>query len=333
MAGSYLVGVDVGGTTVTTQVADADLRPLHELTVATDTSSPDATLHSIAAGIAAALEGAGVSGAPAAIGLGVPGQVDAANGVSRIAVNLHWYDYPVAARLRERFGAPVLLQNDVRVAALGVYRFDNPRGRQDLVYVSIGTGVAAGVILGGQPLLGRNGLAGELGHFIVEPDGPPCNCGARGCLETLVSATAVIRLGRAAGLRAQSGAQTSSPALAAAEQAGTPALQLTAKDVYDAAAAGDPAAQQIVEGVGERLGVALRNVLLAYDVEEIVLGGGVTRAGERYLQPILAQWAQQRATSALARAMLTPDKLRIADPTRNMGAWGAVALAARGVEP
>ena len=312
--GSYLVGVDVGGTTVTTQVVDAQLRPLHELTTATDTHSPDGTLESIAAGVAAALDQAHVGGPPAAIGLGIPGQVDAANGVSRIAVNLHWYDYPVAARLRERFGAPVLLENDVRVAALGVHRFDNPRGRQDLVYVSIGTGVAAGVILGGQPLLGRNGLAGELGHFIVEPDGPLCNCGAAGCLETLVSATAVARLGRAAGL--------GGPGLSAA---------LTAKDVYDMAAAGDPAAQGIVDAVGAKLGVALRNVLLAYDVEEIVLGGGVTRAGERYLRPILAEWARQRETSALARAMLTADKLRLADPTRNMGAWGAVALAARGV--
>jgi glucokinase len=103
--------------------------------------------------------------------------------------------------------------------------------------------------------------------------------------------------------------------------------------VYDAAAAGDAAAQQIVQDVGTRLGVALRNVLMAYDVDEIVLGGGVTRAGTRYLAPILAEWARQRADSAFARAMLRPDKLRIADPARNMGAWGAVALAAQASAP
>lgn len=307
-ARSYLAGVDVGGTTITTQLVDAALQPIHELTVATDTSSPDGTLQSIAGGIERTLREAGVRQGLAAIGVGVPGQVDSANGVSLMAVNLYWYGYPVGERLAERFGAPVVIGNDVRVAALGVHRFDNPQGRQDLVYVSIGTGVAAGVILGGQPLLGRNGLAGELGHFIVEPDGPPCNCGARGCLETLVSATAVTRLGRAAGLGGDS---------------------LTAKDVYDAAAAGQAVAQQIVDDVGTKLGVALRNVLLAYDLDEIVLGGGVTRAGERYLAPILAQWARQGETSALARAMLTPAKLRIADPARNMGAWGAVALAAQ----
>jgi len=294
---------------------DAALRPVYELTVATDVSSPDATLESIAVGIERTLVEARAGGRLAAIGVGVPGQVDTANGVSRIAVNLHWVDYPVAACLQQRFGAPVYLENDVRVAALGVHRFDNPSQIQDLVYVSIGTGVAAGVILAGQPLLGRNGLAGELGHFIVEADGPACNCGAHGCLETLVSATAVVRLGKAAGLGAQAG------------------RSLTAKDVYDAAAAGDAAAQQIVDMVGAKLGVALRNVLLAYDVDEIVLGGGVTRAGPRYLEPILAEWARQRAASAFARATLTPDKLRIADPRRNMGAWGAVALAARLSEP
>lgn len=312
---SYFAGVDVGGTTVTTQLVDAALHPVHELTVATDTSSPDATLHSIAAGIERTIQEAGISDRVDAIGLGIPGAVDPVNGLSVMAVNLHWYGYPVAARLQERFGAPVFLENDVRVAALGVYQFDNPTASQDLVYVSIGTGVAAGIILGGRLLRGRNGLAGEVGHFIVDPDGPPCNCGARGCLETLVSATAVIRLARAA---VASGAATSLRDCA----------PLNAKAVYDAAAAGDPVAEEIVTGVGTRLGIALRNVIMAYDVDAIVLGGGVTRAGDRYLRPILAEWERQRATSAFARAMLLPEKLRIADPTRNMGAWGAVALAA-----
>jgi glucokinase len=314
----YLAGVDVGGTTVTTQLVDADLQPVHELTVATDTSSPDATLASIAWGIERTLEEAGVDSPLAAIGLGIPGQVDTVNGISLMAVNLHWYGFPVAEGLRERFGAPVMLENDVRVAALGVYQFDNAAADQDLVYVSIGTGVAAGVIFDGKLLHGRNGLAGEIGHFVVDPLGPLCNCGVRGCLETLVSATAVIRMARAA------------------IESGTPTMlaqcsSLDAKAVYDAAAAGDEAAQRIVAEVGARLGIALRNVIMAYDVDRVVLGGGVTRAGDRYLQPILAEWERQCAMSPFARAMLLPAKLRIADPSRNMGAWGAVALAARRV--
>lgn len=317
VAHRWLIGVDIGGTTIATQLVDATLRPVQELTVATDVSSPDQTLASIAGAIARTLDAAGVpADALAAIGLGVPGQVDPQHGIARIAVNLHWYDYPVAAQLTPIFGAPCFIENDVRVATLGVYRFDNPDACQNLVYVSMGTGVAAGVILEGKLLRGRNGLAGEVGHWIVDPNGPLCNCGARGCLETLVSATAVIRQARTA---VEAGA---SPMLAAA----TP---LTAKAVYDAAAAGDPAASMIVTRVGAELGRALRNVIMAYDAEAIVLGGGPTRAGARYLAPILAEWRHQQETSPLARAMLRPEMLRIADPARNMGAWGAVALAAQ----
>jgi glucokinase len=131
-----------------------------------------------------------------------------------------------------------------------------------------------------------------------------------------VSATAVIRMAQAA---VAAGAATMLADCG----------KLHAKAVYDAAAAGDTVAQEIVASVGARLGIALRNIIMAYDVDEVVLGGGVTRAGDRYLAPILAEWERQRESSPFARAMLLPHKLRIADPTRNMGAWGAVALAAR----
>lgn len=314
-AGWYL-GVDVGGTTVATQLVDPERNAVCALTVATDVTSPDATLASIASGIQQTLEAAGLSAAAlAAIGLGIPGQVDSAHGIARMAVNLHWYDYPVVERLSTRFGVPCVIDNDVRVATLGVYRFDNPDGSRNLTYVSIGTGVAAGAIVDGLLLRGRNGLAGEVGHWSVDPAGPRCNCGARGCLETLVSATAVIR-------RAQAAVEAGVTTLLREQR------PLTAKAVYDAAAAGDAVASAIVEETGAILGQALRNVLLAYDSDVIVLGGGPTRAGARYLAPILAEWRRQQERSPLAVAVLRPELLRIADPARNMGAWGAVALAA-----
>lgn len=310
------MGVDVGGTTVATLLVDRALNPCAEITVATDLSSPDNTMEGILSAIEETLARAGTNAAElAAIGLGVPGKVDRTNGVAQLAVNLRWYDYPLASQLATRLHVPCLLENDVRVAAMGVYRFDNPFKDQNLAYVSIGTGVAAGIILDGKLLLGQHGLAGELGHFIQDPTGPLCNCGARGCLETFVSATAVIRRTREA--------IAAGRASVLADQA-----PLTARHVYDAAAAGDVLAQEIVDDVGTELGRALRNVLLAYDVDRVVLGGGVTRAGARYLAPILAEWRRQHETSALARALLRPEVLRTADPARNMGAWGAVALAA-----
>ncbi|MFZ1768647.1 MAG: ROK family protein [Caldilinea sp.] len=311
----WLVGVDVGGTTVSTVLLDEDLQSHGELTVATDLTSPDATMLGIVAAIEQTLALDDSPRKLAAIGLGIPGQQDQAQGIVRIAVNLHWYDYPLVARLVEHFGAPCVIENDVRVATLGVYRFDNPAGEQDLAYISIGTGLATGVILEGKLLRGRHGLAGEFGHIIVDPNGPLCNCGAHGCLETLVSATAVVRRAR------EALAQGADGALATLDP-------LNARGVYDAAAAGDIAAQQIVDDVGTELARSLRSVVLAYDVDNIVLGGGVTRAGDRYLQPIIAEWLRQQETSALARAVLRPEILRIADPTRNLGAWGAAALAA-----
>jgi len=311
----WLVGVDVGGTTVSTVLLDESLRAHGELTVDTDLSSADNTMLGIANAIEETLAFGDGSRTLAAIGLGIPGQQDAANGIVRIAVNLHWYDYPLVARLTERFGVPCVIENDVRVATLGVYRFDNPAGDQDLAYISIGTGLATGVILEGKLLRGRHGLAGEFGHVIIDPKGPLCNCGAHGCLETLVSATAVVRRAREALAQGATGAL----ALLA---------PLTARRVYDAAATGDRAALQIVDDVGTELARSLRSVVLAYDVDSVVLGGGVTRAGDRYLAPIIAEWLRQQETSALARALLRPEILRIADPTRNLGAWGAAALAA-----
>jgi len=311
----WLVGVDVGGTTVSTVLLDESLRAHGELTVDTDLSSADNTMLGIANAIEETLAFGDGSRTLAAIGLGIPGQQDAANGIVRIAVNLHWYDYPLVARLTERFGVPCVIENDVRVATLGVYRFDNPAGDQDLAYISIGTGLATGVILEGKLLRGRHGLAGEFGHVIIDPKGPLCNCGAHGCLETLVSATAVVRRAREALAQGATGAL----ALLA---------PLTARSVYDAAATGDRAALQIVDDVGTELARSLRSVVLAYDVDSVVLGGGVTRAGDRYLAPIIAEWLRQQETSALARALLRPEILRIADPTRNLGAWGAAALAA-----
>jgi glucokinase len=311
----WLVGVDVGGTTVSTVLLDELLHSHGELSFATDLSTPDATMLGIVAAIEETLALGDASRQLAAIGLGIPGQQDPQQGIVRIAVNLHWYDYPLVARLTERFGVPCVIENDVRVATLGVYRFDNPADDQDLAYISIGTGLATGVILEGKLLRGRHGLAGEFGHIIIDPNGPICNCGARGCLETLVSATAVVRRAR------EALAQGASGALAVLNP-------LTARGVYDAAAAGDAAAQQIVDDVGTELARSLRSVVLAYDVDSVVLGGGVTRAGDRYLQPIIAEWRRQQETSALARAVLRPEILRIADPTRNLGAWGAAALAA-----
>jgi len=314
----WFVGVDIGGTKVDTLVTTADNQPLATLTFPTDLTSPEQTLTSIAAAIRATVAAAAVPlDEITAIGLGVPGQVEPAQGIVNLAVNLNWDHFPAGPRLTALLGIPCFLENDVRAAALGVYQFLNPGAQQNLAYVSIGTGVSAGFILQGELYRGVHGMAGEFGHIVIDPTGTRCNCGADGCLETLIGGPAVARLGRQA---AQS----------------DPATMLrryptvTAKEVYLAAAAGDDAAMAVVDAAGMHLGRALQYLVMFYDVAGIVLGGGVARAGDTFLAPILREWERQRQASPLAHKMLRPAMLHLVDPQRRIGTLGAVAVAAAG---
>ena len=315
----WFVGVDIGGTTVDTLLVDSSFTPHCTLTFPTVLTSPMETLAGIQRAIEETLQTVAADIADVhAIGLGVPGQVDPAQGMVNLAVNLHWDHFPAGELLTDRFHVPCFLENDVRAAALGVYRFLNPEQVQNIAYVSIGTGVSAGLILQGQLYRGVHGMAGEFGHIIAEPNGPRCNCGAYGCLETFIAGPALARLGRQA---AHTAAQT------LLQQYPT----ITAKEVYAAAQAGDTAALHIVEQAGVYLGRALQQLIMFYDVERIVLGGGVTRAGAAFLQPILQEWERQCIASPLAQALLRPTLLHLVAPEQRIGPWGAVAVAEQGV--
>ena len=173
----------------------------------------------------------------------------------------------------------------------------------------------------------RAGLAGEIGHVIVDPDGARCACGQRGCLETLVSGSAIARLAREA---IETGRPTAIAASAerAATGEGLVAGAPTAVDVYRAAAAGDPLATEIADAVGRRLAWAVHLLVMAYDVERVVLGGGVSHAGETFERPIQRELDRMRDASALAREQLSPDIVELLPPGADAGAWGAVVIAA-----
>ncbi len=176
---TWLVGVDVGGTTVSTLLVDGGAAPCPGTTVATDLSSPDNTLAGIAAAIQATLDAAGVGADQvAAIGLGVPGQQDPVNGVAKMAVNLHWYDYPSLTGSTPASAHPVSWRTTCGWRPWAPIASTTRTAMRNLVYVSIGTGVAAGVMLDGHLFRGRHGMAGEVGHWVVDPTGPRCNCGA-----------------------------------------------------------------------------------------------------------------------------------------------------------
>lgn len=309
------VGVDVGGSKIAVLVADADLQPRARFTLAMQVGAPDRAADVIVGAIRAALGDAGTAiGQVTAVGVGVPGRVDPVTGTVSLAVNLGWHDLPLGPELASRLGVPVALENDVRAAAAGLHERRVLGDVDDLVYLSVGTGIAAGVVLGGRLHRGVRGMAGEVGHIVLDPEGPSCACGLRGCFEALAAGPAVARAAREA---VAAGRPTS---LAAIE---TPA----AADVYEAASAGDPVALAIAAAAGERVARVVHELVMTYGVEVVVLGGGVARAGDAFLDPILRALDRLREASPLARDVLRPGVVHLLPPDAEAGTWGAVALA------
>ena len=314
--GDLVAGVDVGGTKVAVLVVDRAANVRSRLTFPTRLESgPDSTLDGIAEAIEEAVRLAeGRAGDLQAVGIGVPGRVDPQTGVVRSAVNLGWREMPVGEALSKRLGAPCILENDVRTAALGVQRYFGKKAPKDMVYISVGTGIAAGLILDGKVYRGSHGLAGEIGHMVIEPDGQACACGARGCLETVAAGPAIARMGEEA---VRAGAQSLLREY----------RRITAQGVYQAASEGDAVAAEIARKVGGYLALVLQQMIVAYDVEMIVLGGGVSRAGDAFLRPVIEELARLRKGSALESEMIQTEMIRLLPPDYDAGTWGAVALA------
>ena len=265
------VGVDLGGTTFTVALVDRegriDFKSEHD-TLAHEGS--EAVMGRIAAAIRELLEQAGVKPSElTGIGLGLPGLHDRERGVCIYASNLQWRDVPVRDRFQQWFDVPVVIENDVRCAALGERHFGAGRGVDDMVLVTLGTGVGGAVIMGGKLQRG-DGFAGEVGHQTIDPDGMLCSCGNRGCLESYAGAIGIVRRARAAY------AQAVRPA---AGGCGQDLAHLTPKHLSEAAVAGDETARWILSETGRYLGIGLANVVSLLHPKRIVVGGGVARAG------------------------------------------------------
>ncbi|MCA9968747.1 MAG: ROK family protein [Anaerolineales bacterium] len=304
------IGLDIGGTKTAVLVADGAQRVLAQARGATQADTPAALLAATRRLVCDALAAAGLTAAQvAAIGVGVPGQVNADSGEVLLAVNLNLTNYPLGSALAEACGAPCLVENDARLAAVGAYAWLAARQPvRHVAYLSVGTGISAGFVLDGALYRGAHGLAGEIGHVVVEPDGARCGCGARGCLETIVSGPAIAR----------QGAAVLPP-------------PCTAADVYAAARQGHPGAQAVVQRVSGYLARAIQWLLMTTDVEKIVIGGGVAGAGAAFLDPILHELARLRGHSPLFQTMLRDDKLVLLPPDYNAGTWGAVRLAQQAI--
>jgi glucokinase len=310
-----LVGVDVGGSKIAAIVVDGALTVRGRHAVPTAVGEPDDAARHIAETVDAALAEAGAGlERVAAVGVGVPGRVDPLTGEVSLAVNLGWHRLPLGERLEAVLGAPCAIENDVRAAAAGILDRGLLGDVADFVYLSVGTGISAGVVIDGRVHRGTRGLAGEIGPIVDDPDGPRCSCGLRGCLETIAAGPAIARFATEA---AQSGGATT---LAQGDP-------VDAADVYRAAAAADPVAIAIVDRAGRSLARAIHALVMTYDVERVVLGGGVSRAGDGFIGPILTAIDEMRAGSELAAEMLPADVVTLSPDGPDAGVWGGISIA------
>lgn len=249
------------------------------------------------------------------IGFGVPGVIDCGRGVVRYSPNLPgWKNVPLAAKLRAALKTGAAIDNDANVAALGEQWLGAGQNRKHVVMYTLGTGVGGGIIMDGELVHGSCDGAGELGHMTILPDGPRCGCGNRGCVEALCSGTAIAREGRAL-VRNRPGSRL-------ARLCGGKSAAVTAKRVFAAARAGDPGAHAIIRQAGSYLGIAVANVINLLNPELVIIGGGVSLAGEEFLRHVRRE-VRRRVLSDLGKCSRVV-KAKLGDQA---GVFGAARLA------
>jgi glucokinase len=299
-----VIGIDVGGTSIKGVLVDAGYSAVAEVRQATPCAMDADALTDAVAGVAGALIGraSNVGTSVAGVGIASAGVVDERAQIVRWASNLAWDDTPLARLIEERTGLPAVLLNDARAAARAEGLLGAARGVDDFVLITLGTGIGGALVSGGVPRLGAHGLAGEIGHLRVVPDGLQCGCGGRGCLETIASAHAVsARYTRLCGAVTPIGAET----------------------VVQRAGDGDGGAATVWSEAIEALAAALAATVAVVDCELIVIGGGMAAAGPLLLDPLSA------ALEAALR-LAPPPRLVVAQLGDLAGALGAaVAIQCR----
>jgi glucokinase len=287
MTEKWLVGVDIGGTTTKIAFTNSNGEIIEKWEVPTDNGNDgNNIIEDIAKSIEQKLIAHGVTKkAVKGIGVGAPGPANLETGRIEHAPNLSWHDdYPLKGLLEEKIGLPVMINNDANCAALGEMWKGAGDGERELVCVTLGTGVGGGIITNGKIVQGVRGAAGEIGHITSVPEGGAlCNCGKTGCLETIASATGIVRL---AMNRMNQSKDAEDKLSLLYKQDG----KITAKNVVDLARKGDKTAEDIIAEVSFHLGFALANIANTLNPSKIVIGGGVSRAGEVLLTPLVNQF-------------------------------------------
>lgn len=309
------LGIDIGGTKIASVLSDGAGRILFEDEfLIHETSKPAATIRELISRLKSKLGKKKVS----AIGVGMPGPVDPQSGKIPWSPNLpDWEGFPISAALGRAWGVPVFIENDANVAALAEKKFGAGRGKKDLIYITVSTGVGGGLIVNGKLYAGHSFSGGEVGHTTVVPNGNLCHCGKRGCIEAHASGTAIAQA-------AEEAAQLYPRSLLGRRKAKNGTLKLTSRDVKEAALRGDRQAVAILEQAGKLLGITLGNLITLLNPEVIVLGGGVLKGkGSEFLWKAMTRSAEKESWPEPFRACKIVHT-RFQD---EVGALGAATLA------
>lgn len=313
MPARLVIGVDIGGTKLAAGVVDDRLQIHQRLQRSMLGLDTPALLETIATAVQELVNTA--AGEIDAVGFGIPSLIDRRSGTSVVAVNLPLTDIRFGALMAERLDLPVFVDNDGNVSALAEHKAGAGVGVDDLLLIGLGTGIAGGLILGGELYRGWIGSGAELGHMVIDMNGPPCqgNCPNHGCFEAMASGTALTR--EACRIAAEQPVSALGSAVKEGRELDGPLVTELAHD-------GDAAARQVIELIGERVGVALASYVNIFNPELIILGGGVMGAGEMLIAPARAE---------VMRRALPPsrDNVRIvaAEFGHEAGMVGAAALA------
>jgi len=310
---SLALGIDLGGTKILTAVANEQGKMLsrdHSITPARE--GQEAVIKSILESVGHSLDQALITAADlTAIGIGAPGLSNPETGILFTSPNLPgWKDVPLRDVIEKELGRKAFLINDANAAAVGELYLGAGRGARNFIYITVSTGIGGGIIIDGKIYTGSIGTAGELGHMVIDDEGPVCNCGNRGCWETLASGTALAREARH---KIDEGAATS-----ILKYADGNIEKINAEAIHEAAQAGDRLAQELIAQTAYYLGVGLANLTNIFNPEVIVIGGGLSNIGDRLLKPAFEE-AGRRAFKQSYQAV----RFARAELGRNSGVLGA----------
>lgn len=307
----YVVGVDLGGTKISTALSNLNGEVISQTTVPTNASEGEIpVLNRIIESVEKVIKDGSVTYEEIkGIGIGSPGPLDAEKGTIIYTPNLPFNNFNLVEPLNKKFGVPVFLDNDANVAAIGEYMFGAGKGAKDVVFFTVSTGVGGGAVLNGKVYRGHTSNALEIGHMTVAPDGPRCNCGNIGCVEATSSGTAIAKRGQEA---LTSKVETS---LRKYET-------VTSYEVFTEAAAGDPVCKDIIDNALNYLGIAVANAVSIFDPEIIIIGGGVSKAGDIVFDTV-RKVVDKRCFKSMAESV----KIVPAGLGTDAGVIGAVALA------